>query len=203
MRHLLSLAAASLLSVPAFAAPINSFTADNVKGVLTDIGATAIEMQTSDGVQFVHFDYKGLKYSTSLRFCDAGSQKNCSGLLIAVGFEADAADSLSTINAFNGGFPIVTVFKPDEGTVVFGRLVTSIGGIQDANVAGNIGLVVAGPQVYNEFRKAQVGASTGVSGTMLLSGSAGPSPALKPVRLTPVQVNAVMKHVPAKEALPN
>ena len=110
---------------------------------------------------------------------------------------------MSTINAFNGGFPIVTVFKPDEGTVVFGRLVTSIGGIQDANVAGNIGLVVAGPQVYNEFRKAQVVASTGVSGTMLLSGSAGPSPALKPVRLTPVQVNAVMKHVPAKEALPN
>jgi hypothetical protein len=38
---------------------------------------------------------------------------------------------------------------------------------------------------------------------MLLSQGAGPAPALQPVRLTPAQVNAALKHVPAKEALPN
>lgn len=185
------------------AAPFASFTKDNVKAVLAGVGASNVEEQTLDGVQFVNFDYKGLKYSTSIRFCDGNTQKNCTALFIAVGFQADGADTLDTINAFNGGFPIATVFKPDQQTIVFGRLITALGGIDAANVAANIGLVVAGPQVYNEFRKSQVVASTGVGGTMLLSQGASPAPSLEPVRLTPMQVNAAFRLAPAKDALPN
>lgn len=202
MKFPVSIAAVSLLSMSATAAPLASFTKDNVKAVLAGVGATGIEEQTSDGVQFINFDYKGLKYSTSIRFCDANTQKNCTALFIAVGFEADGADTLDTVNAFNGGFPIATVFKPDQQTIVFGRLVTALGGVDASNVAANIGLVVAGPQVYNEFRKSQVVASTGVGGTMLLSQGAAPAPALKPVRLTPAQVSVAFKLAPSKEALP-
>lgn len=202
MRIPVSIAVASVLSVSATAAPLASFTNDNVKAILAGVGATGVELQSSDGVQFINFDYKGLKYSTSIRFCDANTQKNCTALFIAVGFEADGADTLDTVNAFNGGFPIATVFKPDQQTIVFGRLVTALGGVDASNVAANIGLVVAGPQVYNEFRKSQVVASTGVGGTMLLSQGAAPAPALKPVRLTPAQVSVAFKLAPSKEALP-
>jgi hypothetical protein len=202
MRFLVSLAASAALTLTASAAPLASFTNDNVQAFLKKAGATDIELESSGGVQFVHFSYKGLKYSSSIRFCDQGTTKNCSGLLLAVGFESEAADTLETLNAFNYGFPIATAVKPDAKTLMFGRLVTSLGTVEEGNVAANLGLLIAGPQVYGEFRKTQVVASSGAGSTVLLAQSAAPTAALKPVKLTPDQVNSMMKLVPAKEKLP-
>jgi hypothetical protein len=202
MRFLISLAASAALTLTASAAPLASFTNDNVQAFLKKSGATDIETESSAGVQFVHFSYKGLKYSSSIRFCDEGTTKNCSGLLLAVGFESEAADTLETLNAFNYGFPIATAVKPDPKTLMFGRLVTSLGTVEEGNVAANLGLLIAGPQVYGEFRKTQVVASSGAGSTVLLAQSSAPAAALKPVKLTPDQVNSMMKLVPAKEKLP-
>ena len=202
MRFLISLAATAALTLTASAAPLASFTNDNVQAFLKKAGATEIEPEASGGVQFVHFSYKGLKYSSSIRFCDQGTTKNCSGLLLAVGFEAEAADTLETLNAFNYGFPIATAVKPDAKTLMFGRLVTSLGTVEEGNVAANLGLLIAGPQVYGEFRKTQVVASSGAGSTVLLAQSNAPAAALKSVKLTPEQVNSMMKLVPAKEKLP-
>jgi hypothetical protein len=202
MRFLISLAASAALTLTASAAPLASFTNDNVQAFLKKSGATDIETESSAGVQFVHFSYKGLKYSSSIRFCDEGTTKNCSGLLLAVGFESEAADTLETLNAFNYGFPIATAVKPDPKTLMFGRLVTSLGTVGEGNVAANLGLLIAGPQVYGEFRKTQVVASSGAGSTVLLAQSSAPAAALKPVKLTPDQVNSMMKLVPAKEKLP-
>jgi hypothetical protein len=153
MRFLISLAATAAFSLTASAAPLSSFTNDNVQAFLKKSGATDIETESSGGVQFVHFSYKGLKYSSSIRFCDEGTTKNCSGLLLAVGFESEAADTLETLNSFNYGFPIATAVKPDPKTLMFGRLVTSLGTVEEGNVAANLGLLIAGPQVYGEFRR--------------------------------------------------
>jgi len=202
MRFLISLAASAALTLTASAAPLASFTNDNVQAFLKKSGATDIETESSAGVQFVHFSYKGLKYSSSIRFCDEGTTKNCSGLLLAVGFESEAADTLETLNAFNYGFPIATAVKPDAKTLMFGRLVTSLGTVEEGNVAANLGLLIAGPQVYGEFRKTQVVASSGAGSTVLLAQSSAPAAALKSVKLTPDQVNSMMKLVPAKEKLP-
>lgn len=202
MRFLISLAASAALTLTASAAPLASFTNDNVQALLKKSGATDIELESSGGIQFVHFSYKGLKYSSSIRFCDEGTTKNCSALLLAVGFEAEAGDTLETLNAFNYGFPIATAVKPDPKTLMFGRLVTSIGTVEEGNVAANLGLLIAGPQVYGEFRKTQVVASSGAGSTVLLAQSNAPAAALKPVKLTPDQVNSMMKLVPAKEKLP-
>ena len=202
MRFLVSLAATAALALSASAAPMTTFTSDNVQSFLKKAGATNIEPETNGGVQFVHFEYKGLKYSTSVRFCDEGTTKNCTGLLMAIGFEADSSDSLEVLNSFNYGFPIATAVKPDPKTLVFGRLVTSIGGVEEGNVAANLGLLIAAPQVYGEFRKTQVDASSGVGSTVLLSQNAAPAPSLKPVKLSADQVNSLMKLVPAKEKLP-
>ena len=202
MRFLISLAASAALTLTASAAPLASFTNDNVQAFLKKSGATDIETESSAGVQFVHFSYKGLKYSSSIRFCDEGTTKNCSGLLLAVGFESEAADTLETLNAFNYGFPIATAVKPDPKTLMFGRLVTSLGTVEEGNVAANLGLLIAAPQVYGEFRKTQVVASSGAGSTVLLAQSSAPAAALKPVKLTPDQVNSMMKLVPAKEKLP-
>lgn len=202
MRFLISLAATAALTLTASAAPLSSFTNDNVQALLKKSGATDIETESNGGVQFVHFSYKGLKYSSSIRFCDEGTTKNCTGLLLAVGFEAEAADTLETLNAFNYGFPIATAVKPDAKTLMFGRLVTSIGTVEEGNVAANLGLLIAGPQVYGEFRKTQVVASSGAGSTVLLAQSSAPAAAMKSVKLTPDQVNSLMKLVPAKEKLP-
>jgi len=202
MRFLISLAATAALTLTASAAPLASFTNDNVQAFLKKAGATDIEPEASGGVQFVHFSYKGLKYSSSIRFCDQGTTKNCSGLLLAVGFESEAADTLETLNAFNYGFPIATAVKPDAKTLMFGRLVTSLGTVEEGNVAANLGLLIAGPQVYGEFRKTQVVASSGAGSTVLLAQGNAPAAALKSVKLTPDQVNSMMKLVPAKEMLP-
>jgi hypothetical protein len=145
MRFLVSLAATAALTLTASAAPLSSFTNDNVQAFLKKAGATDIESESSGGVQFVHFSYKGLKYSSSIRFCDEGTTKNCSGLLLAVGFEAEAADTLETLNSFNYGFPIATAVKPDSKTLMFGRFVTSLGTVEEGNIAANLGMLIATP----------------------------------------------------------
>ena len=201
MRFLISLAATAALTLTASAAPLASFTNDNVQAFLKKAGATDIESESSAGVQFVHFSYKGLKYSSSIRFCDEGTTKNCSGLLLAVGFESEAADTLETLNAFNYGFPIATAVKPDSKTLMFGRFVTSLGTVEEGNIAANLGILIATPQAYGEFRKTQVVASSGAGSTVLLAQSAAPATALKPLKLTADQVNSMMKLVPSKEKM--
>lgn len=198
MRFLVSMAATTALVLSASAAPITSFTGDNVKAMLTDAGATNIKSETNAGVPFVNFEYQGLKYSASIRFCEKGTTKNCQGLLFAIGFEADAADTLDTINAFNFGLPMVTAVKPDASTLAFGRFVTSIGGIQDSNVAANLGMLVATPQIYSDFRKTQVVASSGAGATVMLSQGSSPAPALKSKELTAEQISGLMKLAPEK-----
>jgi hypothetical protein len=200
MRFLISLAATTAMALTASAAPITTFTSENVKAIVTAAGGTNIKTESTDGVPYVNFDYQGLKYSASIRFCDKGTTKNCQGLLLAIGFEADPADTLETINSFNYGLPMVTAVKPDANTLAFGRFVTSIGGIQDSNVAANLGMLVASPSIYAEFRKTQVVASTGAGATVMLSQNAGPAPALKPVQLTPEQLTGLMKLAPEKLA---
>lgn len=202
MRFLVSLAATAALTLTASAAPLSSFTSDNVQALLKKSGATDVKAESSGGVQFVHFDYKGLKYSTSIRFCDEGTTKNCTGLMLAAGFESEPADTLETINAFNYGFPIATAVKPDSNTLMFGRLVTSIGTVEEGNVVANLGLLILAPTVYGEFRKTQVVASSGAGSTVLLAQGSAPAAAFKSVQLSAEQVNALMKLVPSKEKLP-
>lgn len=201
MRVLFSVAASVLLSLTASAAQMTSFTTGNVSAIMQATGATNIAAGTDSGVPFVDFDYKGVSFRATMRLCDEGTTTNCEGVLFAAAFESDAADTLDVVNGFNAGFPILTAAKPDSKTLAFTRFVLATGGIQDVNVAGNFGLLVAAPSMYAEFRKSQVVAMNGVGGVALLSQPTGPAPALKPVRLSAEQWKHVMALAPSKALL--
>lgn len=202
MRLLTSLAASALLSMTATAAQLTSFTTGNVSAILQATGATNIKSGTDSGVPFVDFDYKSLSYRATMRLCDEGTTNNCEGVLLATAFESDGVDSLEIVNGFNSGFPALTASKPDTKTLAFTRFVLATGGIQDVNVAGNFGLLVAAPTIYAQYRRSQVVAMNGVGGVTMLSLPTAPAPSLKPIRLTGEQWIGFMKLVASKAALP-
>jgi hypothetical protein len=192
MRVLASLVACALLSASASAAKLTSFTTSQVAAIMQATGATNVTQGVDGDVPFVDFEYNKLNYRASLRLCDDGTTNNCEGLLLAIAFEAEAADTLEVVNAFNAGVPVLTSSRPDAKTLAFSRFIIATGGIEDTNVAANFGLLVAAPEIYAEFRKSQLVASNGVGGVVLLSQGAGRAPALRPARLTNEQWRRVM-----------
>lgn len=201
MRVIASLAACVALTATASAAQITTFTNANVSSIMQQAGATNLTSGKDGNVSFVDFDYKGVSFRATLRLCDEGSSNNCEGVLFATAFESDAADSLDIVNGFNAAFPIMSASKPDSKTLAFTRFVLASGGIQDVNVAGNFGLLIAAPGIYSEFRKSQVVAMNGAGGVVQLSQPTGAAPALKPVKLTTQQWSRVMPQEPSKASL--
>ena len=183
--------AMSLLAAPAMSATITTFTPDNVKAIVAAAGGTKIEQKVIDDVDYVMFDYNGLSYAASTRFCDAGTKKNCAGLMLSIAFQSDSSETLELINTFHQSAPLATAVKLKGNLIAFGRFVLATGGISDVNVAGNLGLLVAAPQLFAKFKGSQVVASNGVGSTVLLSQPGNAVPELKNVKMTDKELTSL------------
>jgi hypothetical protein len=119
---------------------------------------------------------------------------------MAIGFTATERDTVEVFNNFNKTVGFLTAVKLDSNTMAFGRFVVALGGITKENVAANLGLLTIAPELYGEFMKSQVVASTGPAGQVLLSQPNAAPAALQPVALTVEQVKAMTDDALAAKA---
>lgn len=195
MRYLAAIAATALLGFQAHAATIDTFNLNTASAILAASGGKNIKSEVIDNTTFINFDLDGLTYSTSLRLCSDDKSKGCLGFLLAVAFEADGTDTLDIVNQFNANAPWETAVKVDSKTIAFGRFVLAAGGIEPANVAGNLELLKLAPELYFKFKKQSVVASNGPGNTAVLSmpmGANGQNITMRPVKLNAVQLRALM-----------
>lgn len=188
MRLVTTVAAFSLavfaIASSAMAASVASFTADNVKTMVTEAGGSNVTSQTAEGITFVNFDLNGLPFTYSLQLCDPKGKAGCAGILMAIGVALDQPYGLETLNSFNRDIPLVTVVQLDAKTVAFGRFAVSLGGMSSENFKANMQMVAVGPELFVRHLKGQVVASTGTEG-QAVPVSATPEAAPKAIRLSP------------------
>ncbi|MBL8779600.1 MAG: hypothetical protein JNL06_01540 [Alphaproteobacteria bacterium] len=179
------LALAASTTVPsATAANVVSFTAENVKAMVTEAGGSNVTAQTAQGITFVNFELNGVPFTYSLQLCDPKGKAGCAGVLMAIGVALDQAYSLETLNSFNRDIPLVTVVQLDAKTVAFGRFAVSLGGMSSENFKANMQMVAVGPELFVRHLKGQVVAGAGTAGQAVPVSVAADS-APKPIRLSP------------------
>ena len=81
--------AVSAIAPSAMAANVASFTAENVKTMVTEAGGSNVTSQTAQGITFVNFDLNGLPFTYSLQLCDPKGKTGCAGILMAIGVALD------------------------------------------------------------------------------------------------------------------
>ena len=176
--------AVSAIAPSAMAANVASFTADNVKTMVTEAGGSNVTSQTAQGITFVNFDLNGLPFTYSLQLCDPKGKAGCAGILMAIGVALDQPYGLETLNSFNRDIPLVTVVQLDAKTVAFGRFAVSLGGMSSENFKANMQMVAVGPELFVRHLKGQVVAGAGTTG-QAVPVSATPEAAPKAIRLSP------------------
>jgi len=187
MRLVTATAATFVLAVSApsaMAANVATFTAENVKAMVTEAGGSNVKSQTADGLTFVNFDLNGVPFTYSLQLCDPKGKAGCAGVLMAIGVSLDKAPSLETLNSFNRSIPLVTVVQLDSKTVAFGRFAVALGGMSSENFKANMQMVAVGPELFVRHVKGQVIAGAGTQG-QAVTVSATPEAAPKPISLSP------------------
>jgi hypothetical protein len=183
--------AMSAFASSAMAANVASFTAENVKAMVTEAGGSNVTSQTAQGITFVNFDLNGLPFTYSLQLCDPKGKAGCAGILMAIGVALDKPYSLDTLNGFNRDIPLVTVVQLDAKTVAFGRFAVSLGGMSSENFKANMQMVAVGPELFARHLKGQVVASTGTAG-QTVPVSATPEAEPKPIRLSPQAMSSLI-----------
>jgi hypothetical protein len=176
--------AVSAIAPSAMAANVVSFTAENVKAMVTEAGGSNVTSQTAQGITFVNFDLNGLPFTYSLQLCDPKGKTGCAGILMAIGVALDQPYGLETLNSFNRDIPLVTVVQLDAKTVAFGRFAVSLGGMSSENFKANMQMVAVGPELFVRHLKGQVVAGAGTAG-QAVPVSAAPEAAPKAIRLSP------------------
>lgn len=183
--------AVSAIAPSAMAANVASFTADNVKAMVTEAGGSNVTSQTAEGITFVNFDLNGLPFTYSLQLCDPKGKAGCAGILMAIGVALDQPYSLETLNSFNRDIPLVTVVQLDAKTVAFGRFAVSLGGMSSENFKANMQMVAVGPELFVRHLKGQVVAGAGTTG-QAVPVSATPEAAPKAIRLSPQAMSSLV-----------
>jgi hypothetical protein len=164
----------------ATAANVASFTAENVKTMVTEAGGSNVK----SGLTFVNFDLNGVPFTYSLQLCDPKGKTGCAGVLMAIGVSLDKAPSLETLNSFNRSIPLVTVVQLDSKTVAFGRFAVAVGGMSSENIKANKQIVAVGPELFVRHIKSHVIAGAGTQG-QAVTVSTAPEEAPKPIALSP------------------
>jgi hypothetical protein len=172
------------IAPPATAATVVTFTAENVKAMVTEAGGSNVKSQTADGLTFVNFDLNGVPFTYSLQLCDPKGKSGCAGVLMAIGVSLDKAPSLETLNSFNRAIPLVTVVQLDAKTVAFGRFAVALGGMSSENFKANMQMVAVGPELFVRHTKGQVIAGAGTQG-QAVAVSTAPEAAPTPISLSP------------------
>jgi hypothetical protein len=193
--RILSAAGAALmflnLSAGAGAADIKILTADTLTAIATAAGGTNIQRKDSgDGQALIVFQLEGKTYVFSLELCDKDDKSKCGAVLMATGLKGSASDTHEIINDFNATVGFLTAVKLGD-VIAFGRYVVVLGGISAENTGVNFGLVTLAQDLYAEFLKSRVVASTGAPGQVLLSQPDAAPAVLQPVALTPEQMKSM------------
>lgn len=183
--------AASAVAPSATAANVATFTAENVKAMVTESGGSNVKSETAEGITFVHFELNGVPFTYSLQLCDPKGKGGCAGLLMAIGVALDQPYSLDTLNSFNRAIPLVTVVQIDAKTIAFGRFAVAVGGMSSENFKANMQMVAVGPELFVRHLRSQVVASTGAEG-QAVPVSATSEAAPTPVRLSPQAISAIV-----------
>lgn len=190
--------AVSAIAPSAMAANVASFTAENVKAMVTEGGGSNVTSQTAEGLTFVNFDLNGLPFTYSLQLCDPKGKAGCAGILMAIGVALDQPYSLDTLNSFNRDIPLVTVVQIDAKTIAFGRFAVAMGGMSSENFKANMQMVAVGPELFVRHLKGQVVASTGTAG-QAVPVSATPEAGPKAVRLSPQAMSRLVDEETVKK----
>jgi hypothetical protein len=155
MRSLLKacgvLAVASLAAMPAFAAEppeppitnptqvIDNATVDNMKELLTELGAQQIEVQEGQGMTFLRFRDGDVPYNVGITLCNVRPGKCLAITFMVIVDPGATAYSLEALNAFNRDSLFVTLVKLDGNKFGAGRILLIDGGVTKKNLAINLG----------------------------------------------------------------
>lgn len=130
------LAAASLSIVSAAqAADIKKFDDATIDALLTTVGATDIQKETSPQGPYRIFTAGGLKYVVAQRVCKPDT--GCLGLLIQCSFTGETFTT-NTANTFSLNHAFAnTAVSPDRKTIYLGRYLIADGGTTTTNTLAN------------------------------------------------------------------
>jgi hypothetical protein len=141
---------------------LDHFSIENVTEVLQKVGATGISSGVTEDKKFsfVRFEFGGIGYIAILTACK--ETPRCAGLLLGTALGASPTETVSfeAVNNFNDTLAFAKVTRTDDGkAVVLSRYVIADGGIADENLATNIAVFTALPQVFAKYLSAQKVAS--------------------------------------------
>lgn len=168
--------------------PREDFSADYIKDVVGELGATNVTESEVDGRKILKFELNGLPFVALLDLCTEG--KDCKGLVLMVAFKrGDQTITLAMVNDFNGKNPFVSVSLHEPDVVAIMHALFAAGGMPRENLKANITEFWGGATKFVATARSQLVAGAPASGVMrpVVYGAG----ALRPIVLTPVQIRAL------------
>lgn len=195
--RIVSAAAAALLfvssSFPAVAADISLLTVEEIEAIVGEAGGTEVERAEAGGATFVRAKFQDQPYAFALLLCDKDDKTKCAGVLMSTAFKLSEHHNADLFNDFNKAVPFITAVKLNSELMAFGRFAVSLGGVTRENLKANLSFLSVAPQIFVEWEKRRVIASTGTGAATTLAQTAAPSTKLEPVELTGEQVTGLME----------
>ncbi|MEQ1752629.1 MAG: YbjN domain-containing protein [Micropepsaceae bacterium] len=174
---------------------IDYFTADNVSGLLKELGAQQVQVQSSDTGKSVTFQDGAIPYNAILTVCNKTTGANCEATILVVIFEGSTSYPVDAFNNFNKEQSFVTAVKLEENKYAISRMLLSSGGVTKKNVAVNIASFASAPAKVMQYLSSQLvaGYQDG-QGANLQRVSYNPAPS-HAIQATPRDIAQILKAV--------
>jgi hypothetical protein len=117
---------------------VQNVTADDIAGMLRELGAADVTIGESEGEKIVSFTDGGIPFHIAITVCEKANPTKCVGLAQLTLIE-DKNYSYPTLNKFNADTLTLTLFKTDKETHVgLARVELIDGGVTRARIANAI-----------------------------------------------------------------
>lgn len=171
---------------------VQSVTADEVAGILRELGAANVTLGESEGEKVVSFTDGDVPFHIAITLCEKANPTKCIGLAQLTLIE-DKKYAYSTLNKFNADTLTLTLFKTDEETHVgLARIDFIDGGVTRERIANGILWYVAEVHETLTALTKQVVADVNAGGkpnTLTMSGST----AIRAIAAKPELVARIVK----------